>query len=715
MGERTRRVMLRQVELSLVAAGAVLTALSCGGGDVTAPTTGSLEITTTTSGPEPDADGYAVTIDDGAESPLGANATLQRDNLEPGNHSVRLTGMAANCTVAGENPRNVSVPSGETATIAFQLTCSATTGSLAITTASSGPSPDPDGYSITLDGTDRGTLSVSGTVTLEALTTGSHAVGLSGVAANCQVQGDNPQTVTVTAGASVTAAFAVTCATPPPVTGTLRITTTTTGPDQEPNGYAFMLDAGGSQPIGVNATATLANVGAGAHTVRLSGVATNCSVQGTNPRSVTLTGGTTADVSFAITCTAAAGSLEITTTTTGGLPDPDGYTVTVDNAAPQTIGAAASLTVPAVGPGTHLVTLGGLATNCRVEGDNPRSVTVTAGATAMVAFSLDCAVPLTSKIAWAVANPDLGPRWRAEIYVMNADGSGKTRLTVGGDSDYEWSPDGSRIAYSLGRPNERESDLYVSKVDGSDDMQFLTSGLGPRWSPDGSRLAFVNDEGLGAVYVIQADGSGKTALAGTGASGPRWSPGGRRIVFFRSSDDGISDYVIPGIYVMNSDGSGQTQLTHHGRNAVWSPDGKTIAFSGSDADIYVMNADGSSQINLTNSPQWNDSSPAWSPDGHRIAFVSTQAGNGEIYVINADGSNQTNLTESPWTEEGPAWSPEGLKIAFAREAVPPLTDPSRDIWVMNADGTDQVQLTSGESSGTGDIGWYDDFNPSWSP
>jgi hypothetical protein len=61
MVDRTLRGMLRQVGLSLVAGGAVLTGLSCSGGDVTAPTTGSLEITTTTSGPEPDVHLVAMT------------------------------------------------------------------------------------------------------------------------------------------------------------------------------------------------------------------------------------------------------------------------------------------------------------------------------------------------------------------------------------------------------------------------------------------------------------------------------------------------------------------------------------------------------------------------------------------------------------------------------------------------------------------------------
>ena len=99
MAEWMRRMVLPQVGPSLLAAGAVLIGLSCGGGDVTAPTTGSVEITTATSGPEPDVDGYAVTVDGGPEVGIASNGTLRRDNLESGTHSVRLAGMARNCGV----------------------------------------------------------------------------------------------------------------------------------------------------------------------------------------------------------------------------------------------------------------------------------------------------------------------------------------------------------------------------------------------------------------------------------------------------------------------------------------------------------------------------------------------------------------------------------------------------------------------------------------
>ncbi|HEX5962332.1 MAG TPA: hypothetical protein VFY42_01305, partial [Gemmatimonadales bacterium] len=366
-------------------AGPILALLSCGGEDLVAPATGSIAITTATTGPEPDADGYVLSVNNGADVVIGANGSHQVKELAAGSHTLRLGGMAANCTVEGENPRAVSVESGATASVQFNITCAPTTGSLRITASTTGASTDPDGYTITLGGTDRGALAVNGDLTIDGLAGGDHVVGLSGIAANCQVGGENPRAITVAAGAAVTAAFVLTCTTAPAVSGSVRITTSTAGDSPDPDGYAFAVDGGATQPVGTSAAATVAAIAAGDHTVTLSGVAGNCTVQGTNPRAVTVAAGGTAEVAFAVTCAAATGSIEVTTATTGPSPD-DGYTVAVDNGTPQPIGNNATVTVPNVAAGSHQVTLTGVATNCTVAAENPRSVPVTAGSKSAVKF-----------------------------------------------------------------------------------------------------------------------------------------------------------------------------------------------------------------------------------------------------------------------------------------------------------------------------------------
>ncbi len=311
-----------------------------------------------------------------------------------------------------------------------------------------------------------------------------------------------------------------------------------------------------------------------------------------------------------------------------------------------------------------------------------------------------------NKIAFS-SNRDGNP----EIYVMNADGSGLTRLTDNPASDWApaWSPDGERIAFQSERDGNPE--IYVMNADGSGPTRLTDNPAEdwwPAWPPDGGRIAFHSDrDGNGEIYVINADGSGLINLTNNPAHdlAPAWTPDGRRIAF-HSDRDGNDE-----IYVMNADGSGLTNLTNNPASdfrPAWSPDGGRIAFiSGRDGnlEIYVMNADGSGQTRLTNNPA-EDVAPAWWPDGQRIAFTSERDGNNEIYVMNADGSGQTNLTNNPAYDgeaclvAAGAWSytaiptpvlatppQHGNKIAFKSDR-----DGGETLYIMNPDGTDQRRL-----------------------
>jgi hypothetical protein len=280
--------------------------LGCGGGGGTDIVLPSLTITTSTAGVELDSDGYAVAVDGGSPRAIGPNATVTVDGLPDGQHTVELSGMAANCSVAN-NPRTVRVSAG-TATAAFAISCGPSAGSIAVTTTTGGTGSDPDGFALTVDGLDRGAIGVNASVSLAGVAPGIRSIGLTGLAANCVVAGDNPRSVTVTSGQATPVGFAVTCA-PASAGGSVQITAATSGNLVDPDGYTIQVDQGSPQTLTINGSQTVGSLTAGPHSVLLGGVAANCTVTGANPRAVTVAAGQTATVTFVIACVATAPSV----------------------------------------------------------------------------------------------------------------------------------------------------------------------------------------------------------------------------------------------------------------------------------------------------------------------------------------------------------------------------------------------------------------------
>lgn len=268
------------------------------------------------------------------------------------------------------------------------------------------------------------------------------------------------------------------------------------------------------------------------------------------------------------------------------------------------------------------------------------------------------------------------------IYAMLPDGSHLTQLTNSGqDYDPAYSPDGTKIAFDSYRDGLDE--IWVMNADGSGQTKLTSDSQGdnasPVWSPDGTKIAFYSDRsGQGQdIWVMNPDGSNQTRLtAGIGDDmHAAWSPDGSKIAYGSNQPTPSNPYGHDEIWVMNADGSNQIQLTAAtgtptgGEHPSWSPDGSKIAFD-SDRNacncgaghyhIYTMNADGSNQVQLTSLGTETD--PAWSPtrDGARIAYSELISGRNYIYEMNSDGSGQVRVTGTVGAYlEDPKWDPSG--------------------------------------------------------
>ena len=269
-----------------------------------------------------------------------------------------------------------------------------TTGDLTVSAVTTGSDLDPDGYTVTVDGAQSQALGVNASVTYSGLTAADHSVQIGGIASNCTLSGANTQTASVPAGATAQVTFDITCAVLPPTTGDLKVTTSTTGSNLDPDGYTVSVDGGAGQPITINNTTgiTFTGLSAGTHTVALSGVAANCTVSGGNSQTATVIAGQTASVAFSVTCAALTGSLTVTTATSGSNA-PSGYAVTVDGGQSKNIAASGNVSYSGLAATSHSVQLNGVPSNCSVSEANPQTVNAPANGTGQASFTVTCSAP----------------------------------------------------------------------------------------------------------------------------------------------------------------------------------------------------------------------------------------------------------------------------------------------------------------------------------
>jgi hypothetical protein len=377
------------------------------------------------------------------------------------------------------------------------------------------------------------------------------------VPGNCTVSENNPRTITAVDTTEVP--FSISCV----ATGSVRVTSITTGTDIDPDGYELCVTRSGMNDCqwwghaDPNSTVTISGVTAEPHTVWILGLTQNCTVDGGTSRAVTVPVHGTVDLTFNVTC---------------GLYEriafsliPDGITISrVDGLAVQTLGPGKA---PAWSSDGAM-----LAYEC--DGD---ICTINANGTGSARLTADAAQdrhptwsPDRMKIAFASTRSGA-----AELYVMNAEGTGIVRLTdgIGVLGSPAWSPDGARIAFDC-RVQAGNDDICIVNADGTGFTR-LTSDqgrdYGAAWKPDGSKMAFATTRfGGPEIALMNPDGTGITRIgSGLAGSQPTWSPDGTRLAFVNVVDD-YWWFPYDAIFVADADGSNSRFLAA-GEQPAWKP------------------------------------------------------------------------------------------------------------------------------------------------
>jgi Tol biopolymer transport system component len=533
---------MRTLPILLLAVGLTLAACGDPGSPSTDPvsTGGMLVVSTSTGGADPDPDGYLLTVDGVDSLVLTATGTAEI-GLPAGHHTLLFLGLAAHCSVSPETPLDVAIPSGDTMSVAFEVTCS-TTGAR-ITTMTTGLDIDPDGYRIVVDGTDRGAITANDTVPIR-LAPGSRIVGLTDLSPNCTIDGPGSRTVTIEATDVAPIEFVVVCAATSGVIGVVILGSGVGAVHQA------TVDSGPPFTVGPGDRSYLGGVPAGDHMVSLS-PAGFCSVN-TDMHPVTVTAGSlirdTVEVTFPVTCVAVPARARIAFVRSPQ-PGPDG----------------------SPGPGTPDIYI--------ANADGSGAARLTSG----------------ESPAWSPDGRRIAFYRGGMIHVIDADGSDERSLRQGGNP--AWAPDGTRIVFNTGF--NRDDGIFVINADGSGLRRLIRRDFAnpgsadwtgwPEWSPDGRQISFVHAPDYDSyepwqIYVMKADGSDPRNLnvlrsvGGSFAEVHSWSPDGSRIALgvnrgqywtIASVDSSGADYRVhyreePGGYAAHPD---------------WSPDGRRIVFN----------------------------------------------------------------------------------------------------------------------------------------
>lgn len=273
----------------------------------------------------------------------------------------------------------------------------------------------------------------------------------------------------------------------------------------------------------------------------------------------------------------------------------------------------------------------------------------------------------------------------------------------------------------------------------------------PQIAPDGRRIVYVrnfmdvmSDKQRSNLWIINTDGSGHQPLT-TGIrndSSPRWSPAGDRVIYLSNLDDSTQIYCR---WIETGDTARLTNLTASPSEMVWSPDGRSIAFSmllekksdpfvklpakpeGAEwADppkfiqktryrfdgagylkdgfhhLFVLSADGGSPRQLTQGDFDHSDTPSWSRDSKSLFFSANRNNDWElnplredIFEVNVNSRELRRLTDREGPDVHPVVSPDGTKIAYLGFDDEYQGYQIERLYVMDRDGSNKRSLTDG--------------------
>ena len=285
------------------------------------------------------------------------------------------------------------------------------------------------------------------------------------------------------------------------------------------------------------------------------------------------------------------------------------------------------------------------------------------------------------------------------LYSVPASGGKAVQLTPKDAMIPSWTPDGKRLYFDGCNVGECGEIEYVPASGGkvtrlavkSPHRYFAFVPTGSvSVSPDGKRILFAGGfigkgtERVAHIFTVPVDGGELTEIL-TGmswVSQPCWSPDGKAIAFVGSEETSKKDVWLSQIYTMPAEGGKPRRLTSPEDRVLeakiaWSPDGKHIAYYSMDNDLRLVPLDGGPSRVLLKSLEGRLRyfGLAWSPDGKELAYIS----GGKILKLALEsGRSEEVQTGLDAIHTHIAWSPDGKTIAFTADQ-----GGEPELWLMS--------------------------------
>jgi len=278
--------------------------------------------------------------------------------------------------------------------------------------------------------------------------------------------------------------------------------------------------------------------------------------------------------------------------------------------------------------------------------------------------------------------------WKMTVDENTLQGTAIERLTTGAwDTEFALSPDGKRLAFTSESRNVR---LWLFPLGANHAVirgngQAVTSPGTTAWeqtmSRDGKKIAFVGIRaGRWDLWEKSlVDGHETPILMDEYRRHyPQWSPDGTQLAYVRQGPTSQDMQLM----VWSSQNHTEEALTASLSDDVlvydWSPDGKQLLLSRSNADTHrhevwalpLAAAPHAEAVahRITSDPTYDLYQPHFSPDGHWILFEAVTdtptGGESALYVIPATGGSWIRITDGKRWDDKPRWSPDGNTIYF---------------------------------------------------